>query len=206
MFKINYSLNGIKRWISPDKVWWYKNYGKFALCFSLVLLTLVMCTGCNIGMEDTVETKPVAQTCFPIILEGNVDMPGHEERILSRDRELVTNGFGVQVTNDSTIDTERNNRVGGGGAPDGGMWLAGSYHFEIDANGQQIPEKSWLKLFSDTQYPVTGGVTANCDIAMGSIGGVDIRGKIADGRSTGKVMHGDGKVHIYGNMVGIARP
>ena len=195
--KINYSLNGVKRWIAPDTIWWSKNYGKAALVFSLVLASVVMLSGCNVGKSDTVVTT--AQACFPIILEGNVDMPNHEERIIARNKELVTNGHGVSG------NEARDNAVGGGGAPDGGMWLAGSYHFEIDANGQQIPGKSWLKLFSDTEYPVTGGVTANCDIAMGSIGGVDIRGKIADGKSTGRVMHGDGKVWIYGNMVGVAK-
>lgn len=194
MFKVNYSLNGIKRWIAPDPVWWSKHWAVVAGAVLLVLLFVL--AGCSGG---TTTVAPVAQTCFPVVLEGNVDMPGHEDRIIARNKELVSHGYGISG------DEARDNAVGGGGAPDGGMWLAGSYHFEIDANGQQIPDKSWLKLFSDEKYPVTGGVTANCDIAMGSIGGVDIRGKIADGKSTGKVMHGDGKTWIYGNMVGVAR-
>lgn len=161
-----------------------------------VVFAIFALTACGSG---TATVAPVAAACFPIVIEGNVDMPGHEDRIIARNLELVAHGNVV------SSDEALNNSLGGGGAPDGGMWLAGSYHFEIDANGQQIPDRSWLKLFSDEKYPVTGGVTAACDIAMGSIGGVDIRGKIADGKSTGKVMHGDGKVHIYGVMNGVAR-
>jgi hypothetical protein len=42
----------------------------------------------------------------------------------------------------------------------------------------------------------------NGDINMGSIGGVTIKGSVASGKPVGRVMHGDDKVHIYGNLNG----
>ena len=134
---------------------------------------------------------------FPCILEGNVNMPDHDERIIARNKELIANGHGVSG------DEARDNAIGGGGAPDGGMWLSGSYHFEIDANGQRIDDKSWIKLYSDDKYQVTGGITGAGVIAMGSIGGVQISGSVVGGKPVGKVMHGSGKVHIYGLMDGV---
>lgn len=145
-------------------------------------------------------SAPATKPFFPCIIEGNVNMPDHEARINARNIELITNGHGISG------DEARDNAIGGGGSPDGGMYLAGSYHFEIDAIGQRIDDKSWLKLFSDEKFPVTGGITGDGTIAMGSIGGVDIRGSVVGGAPTGKVMHGDGKVHIYGVMSGVWLP
>jgi hypothetical protein len=133
---------------------------------------------------------------YPCMLEGSIDMPDHDERIKARNLELVANGHGV------SDDEARNNAIGGGGAPDGGMWLSGTFHFEIDANGQQIPDKSWVTLFSAEHFPVTGGILPDGSINMGSIGGVTIQGSVASGKPVGRVMHGDGKVHIYGNLNG----
>jgi len=133
---------------------------------------------------------------FPCVLEGSIDMPDHEERIKARNIELIANGHGISG------DEARDNAIGGGGAPDGGMWLSGTFHFEIDANGQQIPEKSWVTLFSAEHFPVTGGIFPDGTINMGSIGGVTIKGSVASGKPVGRVMHGDNKLHIYGNLNG----
>lgn len=169
---------------------------EFISIFAIIVIAVLIYKQ-NKKSKRTEPEKPVAY--FPCILEGNVNMPDHEERIKARNIELVANGHGVSG------DDARDNAIGGGGAPDGGMWLNGSYHFEIDAQGQRIDDKSWLKLFSDEKFPVTGGITGAGDIAMGSIGGVDIRGSVASGKPIGRVMHGDGKVHIYGVMDGTWR-
>lgn len=133
---------------------------------------------------------------YPCMLEGSIDMPDHGERIKARNLELVANGHGVSG------DEARDNTIGGGGAPDGGMFLTGSFHFEIDPNGQQIPAQSWVKLFSDEKLPVTGGILPDGTINMGSIGGTQITGSVATGKAVGRILHGDGKHHIYGNLNG----
>jgi hypothetical protein len=61
---------------------------------------------------------------------------------------------------------------------------------------------SWVTLFSPEHFPVTGGILPNGDVNMGSIGGVTIKGSVSTGKPIGRVMHGDGKVHIYGNLNG----
>jgi hypothetical protein len=133
---------------------------------------------------------------YPCLLEGSIDMPDHDERIKARNLELIANGHGVSG------NEVRDNSVGGGGAPDGGMWLSGAFHFEIDANGQQIPDKSWVTLFNTEHFPVTGGILPNGNINMGSIGGVTIKGSVSSGKPVGRVMHGDSKLHVYGNLNG----
>jgi hypothetical protein len=64
--------------------------------------------------------------------------------------------------------------------------LSGSFRFEIDANGQQSGD-SWIAVFSPDHHPVTGGVTGDGDIRMGSPAGLTITGKIVDGKVIGKV-------------------
>lgn len=178
----------------------------FLSLFSAILACALV--ACGYGGPPPVVVA-AAPACFPIVVEGNVDMPPMADVAAAAVKDVQDAGLFVDgMTNDQAMalasaPLPNVNNFGGGGAY-GGRYLTGSYRFEIDANGQRIDEKSWLKLFSDEKFPVTGGVTPDCTIAMGSIGGVDIRGKIADGKSTGKVMHGDGKTWIYGAMNGIA--
>jgi hypothetical protein len=93
----------------------------------------------------------------------------------------------------------------GGGGAYGGRYMTGSFRFEIDANGQQTGD-TWVKIFSDEKFPVTGGIRPDGVIAMGSIGGTEINGSVATGELVnGKLLHGDGKHHIYGVLNGSYR-
>ncbi len=202
--KINYSINGVKRWIAPDPVWWAKYWKIVAGVVSAVVLVLLM-VGCSSGSS---EPAPVSTACYPAVIEGNVNMPPMADVLLAacidvQEAGLFVEGMtGEQCAALASTPLSNANNFGGGGAY-GGRYLTGSYHFEIDANGQQIADKSWLKLFSDGKYPVTGGITPACVIAMGSIGGVQISGSVASGKPVGRVLHGDGKHHIYGAMDGV---
>lgn len=146
----------------------------------LIVLAILYKTG-KFDKKET-PTTPVTLMVFPCIIEGNFDMPSHEARIAARNTSLLNHGH--NITGEDAVDNE----VLGGGAPDGGIWLAGSYHFEIDSVGQKIDGKSWIKVFSDERYPVTGGVTGSGEIWMGSpAAGATITGKIVGSAIEGKV-------------------
>jgi hypothetical protein len=183
--KAKFSHEGKKREFNLE------NWNFYFRLFSIAVLIAVGLTACS-ESEPAPQPISVAAKYCPSMTEGSIDMPSQEERIKARNIELVANGHGISG-NDA-----RDNTVGGGGSPDGGMFLTGSFHFEFDANCQQIPEKSYVTLFSDERFPVTGGMTPDGKIGMGSIGGTSIEGSIVNGKLDAKIYHGDGKRHIYG--------
>lgn len=162
---------------------------------------------------------------FPCVIEGNIDMPPMADVIKAARIDVeAAKGYlsSVGKYRPDLSDQECMalcstpvkgqpgwdgvNKFGGGGAY-GGRYMTGSFHFEIDAIGQRIDKASWVKLFSDTPYPVTGGVRGDGGIGMGSIGGTNIIGRISDGKLLdARIEHGDGKVHIYGVLNGTWRP
>jgi hypothetical protein len=117
---------------------------------------------------------------YPCVIDGRFDMPAHEQRIAARNASLLRTGH--VVTGDDNVD----NAVLGGGSPDGGIWLSGQYHFEVGADGQ-VTSASWITVFSNEHFPVTGGIYQNGEIHMGSPVGVDISGAIANGVVSGQV-------------------
>jgi hypothetical protein len=38
MFKINYSINGVKKYIEPDVLWWDKHWKKVAIAVAVVFV------------------------------------------------------------------------------------------------------------------------------------------------------------------------
>lgn len=81
---------------------------------------------------------------------GNYSAPDHDERIAARNRSLGDRGIPV------TGDEAENNRNAGGGDPDGGIWMAGSFAFETDANCNVI--KGTDLIFYTYQYDISGTV------------------------------------------------
>ena len=81
---------------------------------------------------------------------GNYSPPEHVERIEARNRSLT--GRGIPVTGNDAID----NGNAGGGDPDGGIWMAGSFSFETDANCNVI--KGTTAVFYTYQYDISGTV------------------------------------------------
>lgn len=169
----------------------------------ILVVVIVLFALYKSGKFDKKETPVVAPTAFfPCVIDGNFDMPSHEVRIASRNTSLLNHGH--VVTGDDGID----NSVLGGGTPDGGIFLCGSFHFEIDAVGQKT-DASWIKVFSDVQNPVTGGVTGAGEIWMGSPAGLTITGKIVGSGIEGKVsetgmiapINSDMQPNLEGNRV-----
>lgn len=81
---------------------------------------------------------------------GNYSPPDHAERIEARNRSLA--GRGIAVTGNDATD----NGNAGGGDPDGGIWMAGSFSFETDANCNVI--KGTTAVFYAYQYDISGTV------------------------------------------------
>lgn len=88
---------------------------------------------------------------------GNYSPPDHAERIEARNRSLT--GRGIAVTGNDAID----NGNAGGGDPDGGIWMAGAFAFETDANCNVIKGKT--QVFYTYEYDISGtvvkGATSN---------------------------------------------
>lgn len=201
---------------------WY-----FLIPIAIIIIGFLAARAKKLGYFDKkdnaaagVAAEQVTGKYFPCLLEGSIDMPVMADVIKAARidvevaREyLISRGMYRADLSDAecmalcSMPVEGQagwdgvNTFGGGG-PYGGRYLTGSFHFEIDVNGQQIPEKSWITLFSNEHYPVTGGIEQDGTIAMGSIGGVDIRGSVASGKPVGRAMHGSGQIYIYGNLNG----
>ena len=81
---------------------------------------------------------------------GSYSPPDHAERIQARNRSLGDRG--IAVTGNDAID----NGNAGGGDPDGGIWMAGSFAFETDGNCNVI--KGTTAVFYTYQYDISGTV------------------------------------------------
>jgi hypothetical protein len=79
---------------------------------------------------------------------GTYSAPERDERIAARNRSLGDRG--IAVTGNDDID----NANAGGGPPDGGIWMAGSFAFETDANCNVV--KGVDLIFYTYQYDISG--------------------------------------------------
>lgn len=179
----------------------------------LIVIVLIAGAAAYLYKQSKKDKAPavVAKPLFPCVIEGNIDMPPMAEVIKAAVIDVKQAGLWHDGMTDEmavamcSMPLPNANNFGGGGAY-GGRYLTGSFHFEIDATGQRIDALSWVKIFSDEKYPVTGGVRGDGGIGMGSIGGTGISGRIADGKLLdARIEHGDGKPHIYGVLNGVVR-
>jgi hypothetical protein len=130
---------------------------KLSLTLSAVALASIAVSGCNVGKTDTVTATSGGTTTTTATKSGctgsyigSYDPPSHEERIRLRNLSLA--GRGVAVTGNDDID----NANAGGGPPDGGIWMAGSYAFETDANCNVVAGQTLI--FYTYQYDIGGTV------------------------------------------------
>lgn len=134
-----------------------KGEGKRTLLLSAALLAALVASGCNVGKTDTVTTTsggtPTTGTaksgCMGSYV-GGYSMPDHETRIAMRNRSLADRG--IAVTGNDDID----NANAGGGPPDGGIWMAGSYKFETDGNCNVVAGQTMI--FYAYEYSISGTV------------------------------------------------
>lgn len=184
----------------PDLEWWGKHWDKvFATVLVAVIVFLV--AGCTSGANEPAPPAVAAVNCQGSYA-GNYSPPEHDERI--RLRNLSLSGRGIAVTGDDNID----NANAGGGAPDGGIWMGGSYAFETDANCNVTKGKTLI--FYAYEYDIGGTVqkdgTFNLTWAgQGSAG--EMHGKVdATGNITGQFFHPAPDNFVYGVLSGTFTP
>ena len=156
--------------------------------FAIVALVALVAFVKRQGRKDAAaqRVEPVGVLPFPCIVEGTFGCPDRAVAIAARNASLIKKGHGIELPDNPDDNSLRNNTILGGGTPYGGIYLAGSLFFEIDAQGQATAN-SWIKIFSDEKYPVTGGLEVDGRVGMASPAGVTIAGTVRDGIVTMKI-------------------
>ncbi|MDO8776883.1 MAG: hypothetical protein Q7K57_50875 [Burkholderiaceae bacterium] len=187
--------------------------GRLSLTLSALVLATVALTGCNVGKTDTVTTTTAGTTTTTTTTTGaarsctgsyvgNYGPPSHEERI--RLRNLSLTGRGIAVTGNDDID----NANAGGGSPDGGIWMGGSYAFETDANCNVVNGRTMI--FYAYEYGISGTVNKDGSFKLiwsgqGSQG--DLFGTVdANNNISGEFHHPAPDSFVYGVMSGTFTP
>ena len=131
--------------------------GKRSLLLSASLLAALVASGCNVGKTDTTAAGggsgggvSLSKSGCTGSYVGGYSMPDKETRIISRNRSL--NDRGIAVTGDDDVD----NANAGGGPPDGGIWMSGSYQFETDGNCNVVSGQTMI--FHSYEYGISGTV------------------------------------------------
>jgi hypothetical protein len=199
--RVDYSVDGKKGslgFIKPEL--WQKHWDKvFALL--VVAAVVVFVAGCSNG-TDTPTPPAVAVVNCQGSYVGSYGPPDHDERI--RLRNLSLGNRGIAVTGNDDID----NANAGGGAPDGGIWMGGSYSFETDANCNVTKGKTLI--FYAYEYDIGGTVGKDGTFNLtwsgqGSAG--EMHGKVdTTGNITGQFFHPAPDSFVYGMLNGTYTP
>jgi hypothetical protein len=133
---------------------------------------------------------------------GGYTYPDHDERIRIRNLSLASNG--IAVTGNDDID----NANAGGGPPDGGIWMAGSYAFETDANCNVV--KGNTLVFYAYEYGINGTVSKTGESLLvwsgqGSQGEMKLKLN-ADNTISGTFHHPAPNTFVYGVLSGTFTP
>lgn len=157
-------------------------------------------TGGTVPINPTNPSSPIANGCTGRY-SGSVDMPDHDVRIANRNRAIEESG--KQVTGDDAID----NAATGGGAPDGGIWLAGAFEFVTGpmVNGV-CPIISANFVIHGWNIGASGSVNSDKTFSFWHEGG-PVTGSV-DGNNhiTGRFAEGGGREWVYGNLNGTFVP
>jgi hypothetical protein len=184
------------------------------LKLSVIAAATVVISACNVGKTDTVtgtstgtgtggtggggSTKSGCAGSYV----GSYDPPSHEERIRLRNLSLA--GRGIAVTGDDNID----NANAGGGPPDGGIWMAGSYNFQTDANCNVVSGQTFI--FYTYEYGIGGTVNKDGSFNLtwsgqGSAG--ELFGKVdVNNNISGEFHHPAPDTFVYGVLNGKFTP
>lgn len=163
-----------------------------------MILSVLFMAACS--SSPTVNTPAKVQTCKGKF-SGSVDMPDHDVRIANRNRQLIETG--KVVTGNDDID----NAGTGGGAPDGGIWLAGAFEFETGAQeGNQCPIISSNFIIFGSEIKAHGYVQITGLFGFMHEGG-SVDGAVdSNNHITGRFAEGGGREWVYGNLNGTFTP
>lgn len=198
---INGSFDGEKFWLGFKAVWLEKNFGRVTAAIAIIGLGLMM-FGCSAGRSaEPAQVVAVATNCQGSYV-GSYGPPEHAERIRLRNLSLANRGIVV------TADEAENNRNAGGGDPDGGIWMGGSYSFETDVNCNVVKGKTLI--FYAYEYDIGGTVGKDGTFNLtwsgqGSAG--EMKGKVDSNNAiTGQFFHPAPDDFVYGVLSGTFTP
>ena len=186
--------------------------GRWSLALSAVVVASAVLTGCNVGKTDTTTgstttgsttttSTSAAKSCAGSYV-GNYGPPDHDERIRLRNLSLANRG--IPVTGNDDID----NANAGGGSPDGGIWMGGSYSFETDGNCNITSGSTFI--FYAYEYGLYGTVVKGAESSLiwsgqGSQGDMKITVD-ANNNISGKFFHPAPDNFVYGIISGTFTP
>lgn len=198
--KLNGSIDGDKFFLGFKAAWLEKHFSRVTAAIVIVGFGLML-FGCSAGSNNA-PTQPVAVANCQGSYVGSYGPPEHDERI--RLRNLSLSNRGIAVTGNDDID----NANAGGGAPDGGIWMGGSYAFETDTNCNVTKGKTLI--FYAYEYDIGGTVGKDGTFNLtwsgqGSAG--EMKGKVdATGNITGQFSHPAPDNFVYGVLSGTFTP
>lgn len=198
--KLNGSIDGQKFGLGFKAIWLEENFGRVMAAVAVIGFGLML-FGCSAGGNDA-PAQPVAVANCQGSYVGSYSPPEHDERIRLRNLSLGNRGIAV------TADEAENNRNAGGGPPDGGIWMGGSYSFETDANCNVTSGKTLI--FYTYEYDIGGTVGKDGTFNLtwsgqGSAG--EMHGKVdATGNITGQFFHPAPDSFVYGVLSGTFTP
>lgn len=194
--KLSFTKGGVRQ--SFDATLWAKWFPR-AAGLILVLTFGILLVACS---PSNPPPPPVAAISCQGSYAGGYSPPDHDERIRLRNLSLA--GRGITVT----ADEAENNRNAGGGDPDGGIYMVGSFTFETDANC--IITKGTTMVFHAYEYNLSGSINKDGTFKLlwsgqGSEG--EMAGKIeANNAITGKFFHPAPDSFVYGVLSGTFVP
>jgi hypothetical protein len=188
------------------------------LKLSVIAAATVVIGACNVGKTDTVTAtgtgtgtgtgggtggggSSTKSGCTGSYV-GTYSAPDHDERIRLRNLSLANRG--IAVTGNDDVD----NANAGGGPPDGGIWMAGSYSFETDGNCNVTSGQTLI--FYAYEYGIGGTVNKDGTFNLtwsgqGSQG--DIKGYVdANNNIGGQFFHPSPDNFVYGVLGGTFTP
>jgi hypothetical protein len=185
------------------------------LKLSVIAAATVVIAACNVGKTDTVAAGGTGTGtggggtgggtskagCAGSYV-GTYSAPERDERIRLRNLSLA--GRGIPVTGNDDID----NANAGGGPPDGGIWMAGSYNFQTDGNCNVVSGQTLI--FYAYEYGIGGTVNKDGTFNLiwsgqGSQG--EIKGYVdANNNIGGQFFHPAPDNFVYGVLSGQFTP
>ena len=138
---------------------------------------------------------------------GQIDPPPREVRLANRDARLIEQGY-------TPTGTDADNALTGGGGLDGGIYLAGAFQFDVDANGNITTGEFTIHGYS---FPVSSGHMGADGSFTIDASQVPVRGRwngtsfdytptFATDSARGSKVLEPGREHVYGDMVGTFTP
>jgi hypothetical protein len=151
------------------------------MIYLIIIAAILAVIAYKKGLFDTKHeaNQPAPFTVkFPCKLNGRVDPPPQDIRIANREKQLAAG-----------------DPLGGG--LDGGIYLAGAFAFDVDADGTMTGEF----VLHGNQSQIRGYCAPNGNFA-GSHEGGSFQGSIVESGVSGTVHEGGGREWVYGDMAG----